>query len=129
MKYLVDQYAKDDTLAPKEPKQAAMVNQRLYFDATTLYQRVFEYFVSNYFQKIFKILENISQVPVAFTGAYPEEAKSARVEEALSWLNAYLHNQVWVAGQYMTIADIALVTTVSTAEVISILLTYSNRVC
>lgn len=45
MQYLVDQYAKDDTLAPKEPKLAAMVNQRLYFDATTLYQRIFEYFV------------------------------------------------------------------------------------
>lgn len=45
MKYFVDQYAKDDTLAPKEAKLAALVNQRLYFDATTLYPRLFDYFV------------------------------------------------------------------------------------
>lgn len=47
MQYLVDQYAKDDTLAPKEAKLAAMVNQRLYFDATTLFPRVRDYFVQN----------------------------------------------------------------------------------
>lgn len=57
-------------------------------------------------------------MPVAFFGQQPDESKLAKVEEALSWLNAYLHNQVWAAGQYMTIADISLVSTISTAEVI-----------
>lgn len=51
-------------------------------------------------------------------GMTPDEAKAAKVEEALSWLNAFLHNQVWAAGQYMTIADIALVSSISTAEVL-----------
>lgn len=46
MKYLVDQYAKDDTLAPKEPKLAAMVNQRLFFDVGTLFSRLQDYFVN-----------------------------------------------------------------------------------
>lgn len=129
MKYFVDQYAKDDTLAPKDPKLAALVNQRLYFDATTLYSRLLEYFVSNQTISFMHLPENycicLIKVPVVFSGQQPDEAKSAKLEEALSWLNAFLHNHVWVAGQYMTIADIALVTTVSTAEVSTFLSSFS----
>ena len=44
--YLVDQYGKDDSLYPKDPKQRAVVNQRLYFDAGTLYQRFGDLYVS-----------------------------------------------------------------------------------
>lgn len=39
------------------------------------------------------------------------------VDEAFSILNTYLDDQDWVAGENMTIADLALVATVSTAEV------------
>jgi len=52
--YLVEQYAKDDSLYPKNPKKRAVVNQMLYFDATTLYQRILNYYVSNV-QILFKI--------------------------------------------------------------------------
>jgi glutathione S-transferase len=37
--YLVEKYGKDDSLYPKSPKTRAAVNQRLYFDMGTLYQR------------------------------------------------------------------------------------------
>jgi hypothetical protein len=47
MCYLVEKYAKDESLYPKDPKKRAMVNQKLYFDATTLYQRFLNYYVSN----------------------------------------------------------------------------------
>lgn len=47
MQYLVDQYAKTDTLNPRNPKKAALVNQRLFFDASTLYPRLRDYFVSS----------------------------------------------------------------------------------
>lgn len=46
MQYLVDQYAKNDSLNPKNPKRCAVVNQRLYFDAATLFPRLRSYFVS-----------------------------------------------------------------------------------
>lgn len=37
--YLVEKYGKDDSLYPKDAKARAVVNQRLYFDMGTLYQR------------------------------------------------------------------------------------------
>jgi len=52
--YLVEQYAKDDSLFPKNPKKRAVVNQMLYFDATTLHQRISDYYVSNV-QILFKM--------------------------------------------------------------------------
>jgi glutathione S-transferase len=47
MTYLVEQYGKDDSLYPKDPKKRAVVNQRLYFDMGTLYQRFGDLYVSN----------------------------------------------------------------------------------
>lgn len=44
--YLVNQYAKDDTLYPKEPKVRAMVDQRLYFDISVFYLRFGKVYVS-----------------------------------------------------------------------------------
>jgi hypothetical protein len=44
--YLVEQYAKDDSLYPKDPKKRSVVNHRLYFDSSTLYQRFLNYYVS-----------------------------------------------------------------------------------
>lgn len=45
MAYLADQYGEDDTLYPKDPKKRAAVNQRLYFDACTLYKAISDYYV------------------------------------------------------------------------------------
>ena len=38
--YLVDKYAKDDKLYPKELKLRAKCNQRLIFNATNLFERL-----------------------------------------------------------------------------------------
>lgn len=43
--YLTSAYAKDDTLYPKDIKIRALVDQRLHFDLSTLYQRMFDYYV------------------------------------------------------------------------------------
>lgn len=46
MQYLQNQYGKDDSLYPKDPKKRAIVDQRLYFDLGTLYARFADYYVS-----------------------------------------------------------------------------------
>jgi hypothetical protein len=46
MCYLVEKYAKDDSLYPKDPKKRAKVNHKLFFDATSLYQGFINYYVS-----------------------------------------------------------------------------------
>jgi hypothetical protein len=45
MGYLVNQYGKDDSLYPTDPKKRAMVDQKLYFDAGTLQTRNDDYAV------------------------------------------------------------------------------------
>jgi hypothetical protein len=49
----VDKYARNDSLYPKDIKKRAVVNQMLYFDATTMYHRILNYYVSNV-QKLLK---------------------------------------------------------------------------
>lgn len=95
--YLVEKYGKDDSLYPKEAKKRAVVDQRLYFDMGTLYQRFAEYFYPQVMQK---------------APADPEKLK--KLEEALGFLNTFLEGQTYVAGNNLTIADISILATVST---------------
>ncbi|XP_063243261.1 uncharacterized protein LOC134542717 [Bacillus rossius redtenbacheri] len=99
--YLVDQYAKDDSLYPKDPKKRALVNQRLYFDMGTLYKSFADYYF-----------------PIAFAGASPDPEKMKKLEEAFGFLDKYLEGQQWAAGSKITIADFALVASVSSADIV-----------
>jgi len=98
--YLVNKYGKDHSLYPEDPQQRALVDQRLYFDMGTLYQR----FVDYYFPQIF------GKAP-----ANPENFK--KMEDAMGFFNTFLQGSEWAAGKKLTVADIALAATVSTYEV------------
>lgn len=94
--YLVEKYAKDDTLYPKDPKKRAVVNQRLYFDMGTLTKRLYDYFY-----------------PQLILNEKPDAEKFKRLEEAVELLDVFLESSSFVAGDKMTIADFAIAVTVS----------------
>lgn len=48
--YLIEKYGKNDALYPKDPQKRAIINQRLFFDAGTLYQSYIDYIVSIIYQ-------------------------------------------------------------------------------
>ncbi|XP_037811703.1 glutathione S-transferase 1-1 [Lucilia sericata] len=98
--YLAEMYDKSETLYPTCPKKRAVVNQRLYFDMGTLYQSFSEYYYPQIFAK---------------APADPEKFK--KMEMAMDFLNTFLKNQKYVAGDTLTVADLALLATVSTYEV------------
>ncbi|KAH8247717.1 hypothetical protein KR038_008914, partial [Drosophila bunnanda] len=99
--YLVEKYGQDDSLYPKDPEKQAVVNQRLYFDMGTLFH--------SFVQAIYPQIR--SNAP-----ADPEAMK--KVDSAFDHLNTFLEGQDYVAGDCLTVADIALLASVSTFEVV-----------
>nr|CAD7587475.1 unnamed protein product [Timema genevievae] len=99
--YLQSQYGKDESLYPKDPKKRAVVDQRLYFDMGTLYARIGEYYY-----------------PIIFQKAQGDPEKFKKLEEAFEFLEKFLTGSAWVAGDKITIADFAVISSVSTAEVV-----------
>ncbi|EAT47840.1 AAEL001061-PA [Aedes aegypti] len=104
MIYLVDRYAKGEVgekLYPKDPQKRAVVNQRLYFDMGTLYQRFGDYYY-----------------PQIFEGAAANPENYRKIGEALEFLEVFLHDQQFVAGgNCLTLADLSVLATLTTFEV------------
>ncbi|XP_069700048.1 glutathione S-transferase D5-like [Periplaneta americana] len=101
LSYLVEKYGKDDSLYPKDPKKRAVVNQRLYFDISTLYGN----FASYYY-------------PVFSTGKVGAESYLTKLQEAYQVLDKFLDGQNWVAGNNLTIADISLTASVTAMQAV-----------
>jgi glutathione S-transferase len=87
-------------LYPKDPKVRAVVNQRLYFDMGTLYQRFADYYY-----------------PQIFAKAPADAEKFKKIEEAFAFFNTFLESTKYAAGDHVTVADISLVATVSSYDV------------
>ncbi|GBP40295.1 Glutathione S-transferase D1 [Eumeta japonica] len=97
--YLANKYGKSSSLYPEEPKARAVVDQRLYFDMGTLYQRFADYFY-----------------PQLFGGESADPKKLEKIEDALKLLDGFLDGQKYVAGSNLTVADLSLVASVSSFE-------------
>ncbi|XP_043279816.1 glutathione S-transferase 1-like isoform X2 [Venturia canescens] len=97
MGYLVDKYAKNDTLYPKDVAQRALVNQRLHFDSGVLFSRL-------RFISYALIMGKTDTVPIE---------KLELLEEAYRHLNNFLNGKKWLVGDSYTLADISCVTTIS----------------
>jgi glutathione S-transferase len=97
--YLAEKYGKNDALYPKCPKKRAVINQRLYFDMGTLYQRFADYYYPQIFAK---------------APANPDNFK--KMEDAVGFLEMFLEGQAYAANDCLSIADISLVATVSSYD-------------
>nr|CAH7719722.1 unnamed protein product [Callosobruchus chinensis] len=100
--YLVDKYAKDDSLYPKDLQKRATVNQRLYFDCGVLW--------NNGLTVLGAILR--------------QGAKSVSKENEEKALNGYtslealLEKSPYLAGNNVTIADFSAVTTITSTALL-----------
>lgn len=60
----------------------------------------------------------ISQYPWIFAGVPKSDDKEKKIHDALAFLEIFLGSSAWAAGDSVTVADIALVASISTFEVI-----------
>lgn len=98
--YLVEKYARNDSLYPKNAKTRATINQLIYFDMGTLFKRFYEYYI----------------VPL-FTQSEPEEGKREQLEEAMGFLEVFLTDKKFAVAYRLTVIDLILLSTISTIEV------------
>ncbi|KAG8033815.1 hypothetical protein G9C98_008296 [Cotesia typhae] len=104
MAYLVDQYGDEENqrLYPTNSKTRALINARLQFDAGILYPSV----KNCYYGMLFRGQDNI------------EEDKENKLKEAFKVVDNFLEGHDYVAGRSLTIADLAIIATVTTAETV-----------
>lgn len=100
--YLAETYDEKRTLLPADPKAAARVHQRLYFDAGVLADRFLALFRANVF---FGKKEK------------PTEQETASLREAMAFLEDFLKPTGFAAGtDAMSLADLSLLATYSSIE-------------
>lgn len=97
--YLVEKYGRTDALYPKNAKTRATINQLIYFDMGTLYNRFYAYYLFP--------LVNETQ---------PDEKKLEELNEAIGFLEYFLTDKKFFVSYKLTIADLILLATVTTIE-------------
>ncbi|CAD7077521.1 unnamed protein product [Hermetia illucens] len=98
--YLIDKYAKDDKLYPKDLVKRAAVEGRLYFDAGYLFARL-----------------RFLYEPILYYGSpdFPED-KVEYIHKALDIMEAFLKDSPYVCGENLTVADFCCVASISSLE-------------
>lgn len=97
--YLVNKYGKDDRIYPNDPQKRAMVDRMLYFDIGTLYKSMVDYFQ-----------------PILYSGSSGDPQKANALKASLDYLDQYLEEMEYAAGDQLTIADFALLASVTHLE-------------
>nr|AAD54938.1 glutathione s-transferase 6B [Musca domestica] len=98
MAYLVSKYGKDDSLYPKDLLKRAVVDQRMYFEAGVLFQGGLRNITAPLF------FRNQTQIP---------QHQIDSIVESYGFLESFLKNNKYMAGDHLTIADFSIVTSVT----------------
>lgn len=99
--YLVDKYAKDDKLYPRDLQLRAKCNQRLFFDGASLFFRLREVNIPIYLK--------------GATGAAKEQLELIR--STYDILEAFLATDPFLVGNDLTVADITAATSILALEI------------
>uniref|UniRef100_A0A2M3ZHH8 glutathione transferase n=1 Tax=Anopheles braziliensis TaxID=58242 RepID=A0A2M3ZHH8_9DIPT len=96
--YLVEKYALDDSLYPKDPKERSVVNQRLFFDSGILQKSMMAYFQLH-----------LRKLPMT-------DEVVTKLKRDLGVLEMYLQDRTYTAGEKLTIADFPLFVCISSLQ-------------
>lgn len=114
MCYLVNKYSGDDPqlkkLYPTDPEQRAVIDRTLFFDIGSLYKNIVDYFH-----------------PMLMSGEGRDEKKENALKTSLDYLDGFLAKQSYVAGTWLTIADLSILASITQLEAMDYKLTgYRN---
>ncbi|XP_044766831.1 glutathione S-transferase 1-like [Coccinella septempunctata] len=102
MAYLVPKYSRDDSLYPKDLKKRAMVDQKLHFDTGFLFNHV-RLFVKKCYAGRCKIVEDYEKDFITL---------------GYNFLETFLNETPYVAGDTLTIADFSAITSVKGMDIL-----------
>ncbi|KAJ8929949.1 hypothetical protein NQ314_017314, partial [Rhamnusium bicolor] len=101
MGYLIGKYAEDKSLYPEDVEKRALIDQRLHFDSGVLFARYV-----------------ILSIPFLIRGLKEvTEAQKAAIHDAYGFLDTFLQNNTYAAGNNLSIADFSIVTTLKNSNV------------
>jgi glutathione S-transferase len=91
--YLVDKYAENDSLYPKDLRLRAKVHEKLMYVATYVFPRIYQALVPGYFGIETKITP----------------AKVAQILRGYKTINTFLSDHDYLAGNQITLGDLFLI--------------------
>ncbi|XP_017782554.1 PREDICTED: glutathione S-transferase 1-like [Nicrophorus vespilloides] len=100
--YLVSKYAGDDSLYPEDLQLRSQINHKLHFDGGVL-QNLMRQIIGLF------IFEGASSIPEKIVDS---------VIESYSFLEAFLQDKEWFVGDSVTLADLSLIPSVTTLNVL-----------
>ena len=90
--YLVEKYAKDDSLYPKDLVTRALINERLFFFASFIFPRLYQAFFPVCFEKEKKVLG---------------QKLTNEILRGYETIESYLNGNEFLAGSTLTLCDIS----------------------
>lgn len=99
--YLIEKYAKDDSLYPKDLYVRACINQRLHFDTGILFT---------------KARASSEAIFIKSAHEYPFEAID-EIHSAYNFVEIFLRFDSFLVGNRMTVADLCCLATISTMQI------------
>jgi len=100
--YLIGKYANDDTLYPRDHLQRTIIDERLHFDSEVV------------FANISCIVRHMIKCGIK---TIPRDAIE-NLKEAYDFLEESLEDHQWMAGDTVTIADLSLIPSVTSADIL-----------